>query len=347
MEALSEVLREVKLNGAAFLDAEFREPWCVVARGRLARMLMPEATHFIHYHYVAEGPCLTRTEDGRAEAALSAGDVVVFPYGDSHVVGTDLQLAPRSIADIIRPPGRSEVARVRYGGDGAKTRLICGFLACDPQLCSPILSALPPVFNVNMRASPSGDWLERSLRHSLAEVASPRAGADVILARLSEVLFVEALRCYVESLPSEQRGWLAGLRDPYVGKGLKLLHADSARAWTVDGLAREVGCSRSILADRFTHYVGQPPIQYLTKWRLTLAASQLRSKGLTLARVAERFGYESEAAFNRAFKREFGMPPAQWRRHQRGPAPGLNRSMTARRELQESARKEPSARAAD
>jgi AraC-like DNA-binding protein len=320
MEALSEVLREVKLNGAAFLDAEFYEPWCVVARGRLPRLLMPEATHFIHYHYVAEGSCLTRTEDGRAETALAAGDIVVFPYGDSHVVGTDLQLAPRSVADIIRPPGRGEVARVQYGGDGAKTHLVCGFLACDPELCSPILSALPPIFKVNMRASPSGDWLERSLRHSVAEVASPRAGADVILARLSEVLFVEALRCYVESLPAEQRGWLAGLRDPHVGKGLKLLHGDSARAWTVDELAREVGCSRSILAERFTHYVGQPPIQYLTKWRLTLAASQLRSKGSSLARIAERFGYDSEAAFNRAFKREFGMPPAQWRRRQRtGP----------------------------
>jgi AraC family transcriptional regulator, alkane utilization regulator len=320
MQALSEVLREVTLNGAVFLDAEFREPWCVAARGRLCRLLMPEATHFIHYHYVAEGSCLIRTEDGAAEAALVAGDVVVFPHGDDHLVGSDLRLAPGSIADIIRPPGRGEVARVQYGGGGAKARLICGFLACDPQLCSPILSALPPVFKVDMRASPSGDWLERSLAHSVAEVASPRAGADVILARLSEVLFVEALRCYVESLPAEQRGWLAGLRDPYVGKGLKLLHGDAARTWTVDELAREVGCSRSILAERFTHYVGQPPIQYLTKWRLTLAASQLRSKSLTLARVAERFGYESEAAFNRAFKREFGMPPAQWRRHQRAPA---------------------------
>jgi AraC family transcriptional regulator, alkane utilization regulator len=317
MEALSEVLREVKLNGAAFLDAEFREPWCVVARGRFCRMLMPEASHFIHYHYVVEGSCRIRTEDGRAETALAAGDVVVFPNGDDHILGSDLGLAPGSIADVIRPPARGEVARVQYGGDGAKTRLVCGFLACDPQLCSPILSALPPVFKINMRASPSGDWLERSLRHSVAEAASPRAGADVILARLSEVLFVEALRCYVESLPAEQRGWLAGLRDPYVGKGLKLVHGDNARAWTVDELAREVGCSRSILAERFTHYVGQPPIQYLTKWRLALAASQLRSSGSRLARVAERFGYESEAAFNRAFKREFGMPPAQWRRQQR------------------------------
>ena len=320
MEALSEVLREVKLNGAAFLDAEFREPWCVVARGRLCRLLMPDAIHFIHYHYVAEGSCRIRTEDGRAETALAAGDVVVFPNGDNHILGSDLQLTPGSIADIIRPPARGEVARVQYGGDGARSRLVCGFLACDPQLCSPILSALPPVFKVNMRSSPSGDWLERSLRHSVAEVASPRAGADVILARLSEVLFVEVLRCYVESLPDEQRGWLAGLRDPYVGKGLKLLHGDAARAWTVDELAREVGCSRSILAERFTHYVGQPPIQYLTKWRLALAASQLRSNGSRLARVAERFGYDSEAAFNRAFKREFGMPPAQWRR-QRHRAP--------------------------
>jgi len=224
----------------------------------------------------------------------------------------------------MRPPGRGEVALVRYGGDGEKARLVCGFLACDPQLCSPILSALPPVFRINIRRSPSGEWLEQSIRHSVAEVASPRAGADVILARLSEVLFIEALRCYVEALPAEQRGWLAGLRDRYVGKGLKLLHGSCARSWTVEELAREVGCSRSILAERFTHFLGQPPIQYLTKWRLALAASQLRSIGSSLARIAEQVGYESEAAFNRAFRREFGMPPAQWRRFHRraaGPAP--------------------------
>ena len=326
MEALSELLREVKLNGAAFLDAEFREPWCVVARGKFARVLMPEAEHFIHYHFVVEGSCATRTEDGRAATALEAGDVVVFPQGDAHVVGSDLQLAARSLAEIMRPPGRGEIALVRYGGDGEKTRLVCGFLACDPQICGPILSALPPVFRINLRSSPSGEWLERSIRHSVAEVASPRAGADVILARLSEVLFIEALRCYVEALPAEHRGWLAGLRDPYVGKGLKLLHGDSARSWTVDELAREVGCSRSILAERFTHYLGEPPIQYLTKWRLALAASQLRSGGSSIARITEQVGYESEAAFNRAFKREFGMPPAQWRRlHRPAPAPATAR----------------------
>jgi AraC-like DNA-binding protein len=313
MDALSDVLRALKLDGAVFLDAEFRAPWCIAARGKIARLLMPAAEGFIHYHYIVEGRCQARVE-GATEVQLEAGDAVVFPAGAAHVLGSGLQLAPFPLSEIITPPRRGQVALVRYGGNGELTRAICGFLACDPRLCEPILSGLPPLFRVSLAAGPSGEWLDRSLRHSVAEAASPRAGADVILARLSEVLFVEALRLYLETLPPGQTGWLAGLRDPLVGKSLTLLHARSAHAWTVDELAREVGSSRSVLAERFTHYLGQPPMHYLARWRLALAADLLRSGNAPLARVAERVGYESEAAFNRAFKREFGMPPARWRR---------------------------------
>jgi AraC-like DNA-binding protein len=316
MDALSDVLREVKLTGAVFLDAEFRAPWCIAAQGRFARVLMPAAEHFIHYHFVVEGRCCAKVE-AAGELDLEAGDVVVFPHGDAHVMGSSLHLAPRSLAEILAPPKRGEVVQVRYGGDGETTRLVCGFLACDPHLFGPILSALPRLFRVSIDNGPSGEWLQSSLRHSLAEAASTRAGADVILARLSEVVFVETLRRYIEVLPPERTGWLAGLRDPHVGRSLKLLHSRFVHPWTVDELAHEVGCSRSVLAERFTHYLGQPPILYLTKWRLALAASLLRSGNARLARIAEEIGYESEAAFNRAFKREFGMPPATWRRHAR------------------------------
>lgn len=320
MNALSEVLQAVELTGAVFLDAEFRAPWCIAARGKLAKLLMPDAEHFIHYHYVVDGHCLARVESA-GELPLEGGDVVVYPHGDPHVMGSSLHLAPYPLANILAPPNRGEVAAVRYGGDGEATRIICGFLACDPHLCKPILSALPRLFSVSIRAGPSGEWLESSLRHSVAEAASTRAGADVVLARLSEVLFVETLRRHIERLPPGQTGWLAGLREPLVGEALKLLHGDPARAWTVAELAREVGCSRSVLAERFTQYLGQPPIQYLTSWRLALAASRLRSGGASLARIADEVGYESEAAFNRAFKREFGMPPARWRRHDGAAAP--------------------------
>lgn len=314
MEALSEVLRDVKLTGAIFLDAEFGDPWCIAARGKFPRMLMPAAEHFIHYHLVVEGRCRVRAESAGLELALETGDVVVVPHGDQHVMGSNLKLAASPLSDVLEPPARGRLAIARYGGRGERTRFVCGFLACDPRLCRPILSALPRLFRVGVGGSPSGEWLRSSIRHSVAEAASLRAGADVILARLSEALFVEVLRCYVESLPPEQTGWLAGLRDPHVGTSLKLLHSRYDHPWTVDALAHEVGCSRSVLAERFSHYLGQPPIQYLTKWRLALAASRLRSGHAPLARVAEEVGYESEAAFNRAFKREFGVPPAMWRR---------------------------------
>jgi AraC-like DNA-binding protein/mannose-6-phosphate isomerase-like protein (cupin superfamily) len=328
MNALSDVLRAVKLTGAVFLDAEFRAPWCIAAQGKVARLLMPAAEHFIHYHYIVDGRCRAKVESAD-EVQLEAGDVVVFPRGDPHVMGSGLQLAPRRLAEMLpTTPRTGEVLLVEYGGDGEATRVVCGFLACDPRLGNPILTALPPVFKVNLRAGPSGEWLDRSIRHSVAEAASPRAGADVILARLSELLFVETLRSYVETLPAGQTGWLAGSRDPLVGKSLTLLHGRSAHPWTVDELAREVGCSRSVLAERFTHYLGQAPMRYLARWRLALAADLLRSGGLPLARVAEEVGYESEQAFNRAFKREFGVPPARWRRHDEAaptrptPAPG-------------------------
>jgi AraC-like DNA-binding protein len=320
MEVLSDVLQAVKLTGAVFLDAEFRDPWCIAAQGKMARLLMPAAEHFIHFHYIVEGSCYAKVESAD-EVRLEAGDVVVFARGDSHVMGSALHLAAFPLAQILAPPQPGQVALVRYGGDGVSTRIVCGFLACDPHLFSPILLALPRLFRVSVRAGPSSEWLESSIRHSVAEAASSRAGADVVLARLSEVLFVETLRRYVESLPPEHTGWLAGLRDPLVATALKLLHRGPARAWTVDELAREVGCSRSVIAERFTHYLGHPPIQYLTKWRLAMAASQLRSGDASLARVAAAIGYESETAFNRAFKREFGVPPARWRRNDQGTAP--------------------------
>jgi AraC-like DNA-binding protein len=316
MEVLSEVLREVKLAGGVFLDVEFREPWCIAARGMYPRLLMPDAEHFINYHLIVEGRCRIRLEQEPAapELELVAGDVVVLPHGDAQIMGSALQLAARPLGEVLTPPKRGEVVVAHYGGDGAATRVVCGFIACDPHLCGPILSALPRLFRMSIAGSPSGEWLQHSIRHSVAEASSLRAGADVILARLSEVLFVEALRCYVEALPPGQTGWLAGLRDPHVGKGLRLLHGRIDHPWTVDELAREVGCSRSVLAERFTHYVGQPPMQYLTKWRLARAASRLREGTARLARIAAEVGYESEAAFIRAFKREFGTPPAVWRR---------------------------------
>ena len=209
---------------------------------------------------------------------------------------------------------------LRYGGGGDTTRLICGFLASDSVLSNPLLAALPRLFRIGMRGTDAA-WLETSMRFAASEAALARAGGATVLGKLSELLFIEAVRRYTETLPANERGWLAGLRDRFVGRALSLMHARPAHPWTVDALGRQVGLSRSALAQRFTALLGQPPMQYLARWRLQLAARQLRGGDVPLAVVAEDVGYESEAAFNRAFKREFGVPPAAWRRAG-GDAPG-------------------------
>jgi AraC-like DNA-binding protein len=209
---------------------------------------------------------------------------------------------------------RGEVAAVKSGRSGKTTRIVCGYLACDQRLAEPIVSSLPRLVRVGMRDSSTAAWIQSSIRHSVAESVSLRPGSALVLARLSEVLFAEAIRRYMDELPRDRPGWIAGLRDRYVGRTLSLLHAQPAHAWTVDELAKKVGLSRSALGARFHALIGAAPMQYLTRWRILLAATQLRDGNASILRVATDVGYESEAAFNRAFKRELGLPPAAWRR---------------------------------
>jgi len=209
------------------------------------------------------------------------------------------------------------------GGGGTTTRFVCGYLSCDPLLCGPILESLPPILKVNVRTDRSGHWLEHSILHLVEEAASDRAGSDAMLAKLSEALFVDTLRRYVTGLPDQSTGWLAGARDPVVGKSLALMHRRASHPWTIADLAVEVGVSRSALVERFTRYLSDSPMSYLTGWRLRLAAQALTTTPKGVADIAADVGYESEAAFNRAFKRTFGMPPARYRRASRNPTPAL------------------------
>jgi len=203
---------------------------------------------------------------------------------------------------------------IDHGGGGDQARFLCGFLSCDKALCRPLLEALPRLLRVPLGDGPAAAWLMSLARRGAQENTAPGPGSGTLLAKLAELLFVEAMRRYVEALPKQQTGWLAGLRDRYVGRALTMMHEQPAHDWTVDELADRVGLSRSALAQRFGDLLGQPPMQYLTRWRLVLAAAALRSGNRVIALVAEESGYESESAFNRAFKREFGMPPAAWRR---------------------------------
>lgn len=317
MDALSEVLRVLRLDSGIFLEAEFTAPWCIdSAPGRDdVRHILPAAEHVTLYHLLTEGRCRARIPGAAESVELEAGDLIMFPHGDAHRIGSDLQLPPVPAETLVVPAAGGGLARIDHGGGGARTRFVCGYLACDSRLCKPLLDALPRMLKVPMGQGPAASWIVDTLRRGAAETHAPRAGTEAMLARLSELLFAEAMRYYLESLPANERGWFAGLRDPQVSRALALVHGAPDRAWTVDELGREAGLSRSALSERFVALLGEPPMQYLTRWRLALAARALKETREPILRIAVQVGYESEAAFNRAFKREFGMPPGTWRRH--------------------------------
>lgn len=313
MDALSEILKVVQLDGAVFFDARFTAPWCIASppEEKLAESLGLRAERVLLYHYMVEGSCVISL-DGAAPLHLGAGDVVVFPAGDAHTMASAVGAQPRQMDAQAILRERPKV--LHFGGGGAATRFICGYMVCDGRLLQPVLAALPRVVTVSLRGAEPARWLEAALQHAVDEASAPGPGAEGVLAKLSELMVVEALRRHVAQLSPDDTGWLSGLRDRAVGKCLALMHEKPAHPWTVDTLAREAATSRSVLAERFTHFVGQSPMQYLGRWRMALATNYLRRSSLSLASIAEAVGYETDAAFSRAFRREFGMPPATWRR---------------------------------
>jgi AraC-like DNA-binding protein len=322
MDAFSEILSGLKLTGAVYFTAEFSAPWGVSApaSNRMTETIAPGAEYLVVYHLIIEGRAMVEVVDGQT-TELMPGDVVIFPHGDAHHIssGSDAK-RPFPNYGINAKITSRDLTPLRAGGGGSTSRFVCGYMACDPYLCRPILGGLPPVVKVNIRTDRSGNWLESSILHLVDEAASGRVGSEAMLAKLSEALFVDTLRRYVCALPEQQTGWLAGTRDPIVGKGLALLHSRVAHPWTIADLAEECGISRSALVERFTRYVSEPPMTYLSRWRLQLAARSLEKTSRGVAEIAADVGYESEAAFNRAFKREFGQPPGRYRSEKRSGA---------------------------
>lgn len=268
--------------------------------------------HVIASHFVAAGRMQLRI-DGGDTIDVRASELVLLPHNDAHIFGSDLNVAVMPARQVIRPPAGGGISRIKYGGGGEVTQLLCGFLGSEAAF-SPLLASLPPVLKLDLRATASGAWIESSFRFAVSEIAAGRIGSATVITKLSELLFVEAVSQFVASLPAERRGWLAGLRDPQIGRALALLHARPTDAWTAETLALEVGMSRSVFAERFTSLVGHPPMYYLTLWRMHLAAQQLREGHGSVAQIAFEVGYGSEAAFSRAFKRQFGTSPGIWRR---------------------------------
>lgn len=316
MDALSETLRVVRLTGAIFINGRFTAPWCYQSpsAATAAPLLEPGAENVVIFHLITEGEC--HVELGADPPLhLIAGDAVLFPQGHAHRMASQPGLAPAPggrLADVLSRRPRQLV----YGGGGAVTRLVCGYMACDARLARMLLAGLPAVVRVNVRGSNAGAWLEASVRYALAEARSPRPGGAGVLAKLSEVLFIEVLRLYMNEQREGRTGWLAGLGDRVVGAALNALHKEPARAWTLEEVARSAGTSRSVLAERFQQLVGSSPMQYLTQWRMMLAANLLCRSNIPLARIAEDVGYQTDTAFSRAFRREYGTPPATWRRSQ-------------------------------
>lgn len=316
MDALSEILRVVRLVGAIFISARFSAPWCYQSprADTVAPLLEPGAERIVIFHLIMDGECCVELNGGVTPPMhLLAGDAVIFPHGDAHRMGSQPGLQPATGARLDAVLSRRP-RHLAYGGGGPATHLVCGYLACDARLARMLLGGLPPLVKVNVRGSSAGAWLEASVRYALAEARSPRPGGPGVLAKLAEVLFIEVLRLYMNAQDGERTGWLAGVRDRIVGAALNALHGNPAHAWTLDELARTAGSSRSVLAERFQHLVGSSPMQYLTQWRMLLAANLLCRSNAPLASIAQDVGYQTDTAFSRAFRREYGQPPAAWRR---------------------------------
>ena len=306
MDALSEVVRLARLSGTVLLDVHAHGSWCVAlpAGASSARMFA---------QVVVEGEC--RLKAGNEDPILlESGDFALVTRGEAHLVGSDLDANAASLASLLRPPVAGDLEAVTIGAGGSRTRWLALAFSCDRHLAEPLLTELPAVLRVDLSGSDALRWLSESLGFSLSVSDAPRAGAGASAARLSELALVEALRRHVQQLPRGGTGWLAGLNDRYVGRALALVHGRPSEDWSVEKLARQVGLSRSTLAERFSEVMGEPVIAFLTRWRLQLAAEELLNTPRTIAAIAHGAGYESASAFSFAFKRAFGKPPSVWRK---------------------------------
>lgn len=313
-DVLSDVLRAIRLTGAVFFSIDGTAPWGVQGFSATAvgPLIRPGVDHIIQFHAVATGSCWIGLLD-EPPVELHTGDILVLPHSDRHRLSSAPGVRAEPVSIRLDPDQPCPVpVPVRLGsGDGASCRLICGFLGCEARPFNPLLAAIPQPMVV-VRGAGRDAALARLIELALAESSARSAGREIVLARLAELMFVEAVRLHIAAAP-EKVGWLGGVSDEVVGRALALLHARPRQAWTLEDLARGVGASRSVLAERFASLVGMPPMQYLAQWRMQLASELLSETRGSLAEIADRVGYGSEAALSRAFKRVVGASPAQWR----------------------------------
>lgn len=322
MDALSDLLRVLRFSGGVFLDATFRAPWCVysqVTDEDCAPGAAPAS--LVAFHYVLDGRLQVRV-GAEAPRDCRAGDLILIGRNDVHRLGSDLGLPPMRAESLIRKAHEHELAQIDFGaGEAVLSRFVCGYLATAVRV-HPLLEVLPRLLVTSVRHRPCAEWVESSFRYAARAYAQREPGAQEILARLSELLFVQAVREHIDSLPPEATGWLAALRDPPLARALAALHARVAHPWTTELLAEEALLSRSSFAERFTRTLGMPPMTYLTRWRMLTAAQRLTDTRASIAQIAAAVGYESESTFSRAFVREMGVSPGVYRRGARRAAAG-------------------------
>jgi AraC-like DNA-binding protein len=321
-DALSDVLQSIRLTGSLFFLVDATSPWGSTAPAgpELTAALLPNSQQLVSYHLVSSGSCWCEI-DGEPPARLEAGDVAVIPHGHAYSLAT----APGLRDEVPVKWYEDAVARrvpfvVPEGGGGPeRVLIICGFLGWDVLPFNPLVGALPTLLHVRGTANDGVARLRQFIEFAAAESAQPSPGGHCVLLRIGELIFVEVVRRYLATLPTHERGWLAALRDPAIGRAIALLHREPQAQWSLELLAKHSGISRSSLAQRFTEMCGQPPMQYLSRWRMQLAARKLVDDQAKVATIALDVGYESEAAFSRAFKKLLGVSPAEWRKRHRAP----------------------------
>lgn len=320
MDVLSEVLRAVRLRGAMYFEVNAAHPWISMnpSMAEIGGAMMPTAGHVIPFHVMVHGKAWVMPQDRSVPpAAFAEGDILMFPYGNSHIMTSDLETWHGEPPDLdfyhrVAKEKDRPFTFVAIGGERVSAKFVCGYLGCDAAPFNPLLGALPKMLLIHAAVG-SNPLLRELLRAAVREGDDERAGTETVLAKLSELMFVDAIRRYMDSVTDEEESWLLALKDHYVGQALKALHNDPARAWTVETLAGKAGLSRSGFAERFARYTGDTPMSYLGKWRMQLAAGLLKD-GLTMGSIAERVGYQSDAAFQRAFKKHVGVTPGRWRK---------------------------------
>ena len=316
IDPLLEVLRSVRFKGGVFLDARFTAPWCVhtniVAEDCGAFPVKPPL--LIAYHFVIAGKVLVSVA-GEPTLDVRAGEIVLLPRNDVHTLASGTGLVPVSARHLIQPSADGGLAKISHGGGGEPAQIVCGFLGSEDSY-NPLIATLPRILKLDVREGASREWVEASVRYAAGELTAGRFASSSLMARLSELLFVEAIRQYSATFSDQEAGWLKGVVDPQVGRALAAIHHNITSPWSADSLAKEVSMSRSAFVDRFTMLVGMPPIRYLTVWRLQAAKRSLRETSKSIAQLAQEVGYGSDEAFSRAFKREFGLSPSRWRDQQ-------------------------------